>query len=118
MLAIERRGLLDLYRSSAPGECRLRVKDGQLVIERADPHVWLDDTFLMGTVGKNKDNPWVDVMYQPNDLCDPTDCCQTWRGGHCFKGAVITIRASNGTVIYRIGRFIRRGVWEAHRLGA
>lgn len=98
------------------GECRLkRTDDGRLFIEQADPQVWLEDAFLFQVAGPNKQNPWVDVIYQSNDLCSPNQCCQTWRGGHCFGGAVLTIKAVNGTAIYRIGRYVNFGKWEASR---
>jgi hypothetical protein len=100
----------------ARGECRLRRDaDGSLFIERADSEVWLLDAFLYQLVGPNEDNPWVEVSYRPFDLCHPNQCCQTWRDGHCFGGAVITINAVNGTVTYRVGRYVNFGKWQATR---
>ncbi len=97
-----------------PGECRLSQRDGQIVIERADSHVWLDDEFLRRLVGPEQNrNKWVSLTYQPYDLCEPQRCCQRFRAGHCYFGAIITIWAVNGTVIYRIGSYLRGGVWEA-----
>ncbi len=108
----------------APGECRLSRRDDQIFIERADPHVWLDDEFLRRLVGpaQNK-NRWVSLAYQPHDLCQPQQCCQRFRDGgsatsssagwHCYYGAVLTIWGVNATVIYRIGGFLRGGFWEA-----
>jgi hypothetical protein len=101
-----------------PGECVLKFEDRAIIIERADPHVWLEDNFLRQLVArKNPDdrNPTVTLTYQPHDLCDPQSCCQGWLGreGHsCFYGAVVTIWGRNEHVSYRIGQF-RRGHWEA-----
>lgn len=112
MPAVEiRRGPRDGRR--APGECRLSQRDGQLFIERADPQVWLDDEFLRQLVGAGYRNQWVSLVYQPADLCQPLRCCQRFRNGHCYYGAVVTIRATNKTVIYRVGGFLRGGFWEA-----
>jgi hypothetical protein len=108
----------------APGECRLSYRDGGLVIEHADPHVWLDDEFLRRLVSfEGSRNKRVSLVYQPHDLCQPQSCCQRFRDGsnatssaagwHCYYGAVVTIRGTNRTVIYRIGRFLRGGIWEA-----
>jgi hypothetical protein len=100
---------------NARGECRLRMDGDQLFIERADAEVWLEDSFLLQVAGPKKQNQWVDVMWQPFDQCDPKQCCQQWRNGHCFYGALVTIRAVNGTAIYRVGRYMNCGMWEARR---
>lgn len=96
----------------APGECRL-VRDGEdLVVAQADPMVWIEDSFLRTLVGKK--NPWVTLTWGPGDACDPKTCCQMFRDGqHCFRGAILAIDGKNDKVFYRIGRFLRRGVWEA-----
>lgn len=108
---------------TAPGECRLSQRDGQIVIERADPQVWLEDEFLRRLVGPAQNrNEWVSLTYQPHDLCRPQQCCQRFREGeaatssagwHCYYGGILSIRASNATVMYRIGGFLRGGFWEA-----
>jgi hypothetical protein len=110
----------------APGECRLSWGEDGLVIERADPHVWLDDEFLRRLVGpENNRNPWVSLTYEPHDLCQPQSCCQRFRdsgttssaaGYHCYSGACLQIDAVDGTAAYRIGRFLRGGFWEAKRV--
>ena len=97
----------------APGECRLSKRDGQLYIEHADPKVWLSDEFLRNLVGPGHINEWVSLTYQPRDLCQPARCCQRFRGGHCYYGAIITIRGANETVMYRVGGYLRGGFWEA-----
>lgn len=96
-----------------PGECRL-VREGQdLVVAQADPLVWIEDSFLRTLVGRKK-NPWVTLMWGPVDQCDPATCCQSLRDGpHCFRGAILEIDGKNDKVFYRIGRYLRRGVWEA-----
>lgn len=106
-----RRGPSDGRR--APGECVLTRHEGQLFIERADPRVWMDDGFLQQLIGSGYRNEWVALTYQPHDLCEPLRCCQRFRSGHCYYGALVTIRAVNETVIYRIGGFLRGGFWEA-----
>jgi hypothetical protein len=100
----------------APGECRLTEQDGQIMVARADPHVWMTDEFLRKLVGPESRNPWVTLTYQPHDLCRPEFCCQRFRDSyHCYSGAQVTISACNGVVTYRIGRFLRGGFWEAER---
>jgi hypothetical protein len=89
--------------------------DGQLFIDRADRDVWLEDSFLYQVAGPNKSNPWVTVTYQAFDMCDPVMCCQRWRGGHCFYGAILSIKAVNGTAIYNVGKPTAWGRWEATR---
>lgn len=97
-----------------PGECVLvRRDDGGIVIKRADPKIWIPDTFMRTLVGPQLDNPWVDVVWQSYDLCDPETCCQGMREGRCYYGAILTIRDEQQTVAYRIGRYLRGGVWEA-----
>lgn len=98
-----------------PGECRLSQRDNQIIIERADPQVWLTDEFLQRLVGPESNNNWVNLTYHTYDVCQPQSCCQRFRGGHCYFGGVVTISATNGSVIYRIGRFLRGGFWEAQR---
>lgn len=97
-----------------PGECQLKFDDDGILIERADEHVWLEDTFLRRLVmaQQGRAAPAVTLAYQPHDLCEPLSCCQRQRAGHCFYGAVVTIWGKNAHVSYRIGQF-RRGHWEA-----
>lgn len=97
-----------------PGECRLvRADDGRISIKQADPKIWVPDDFLKTVVGPQQGNQWVDVTWQSLDLCDPETCCQGMRQGRCYYGAILTIHDEDRTVHYRIGRFLRGGVWEA-----
>lgn len=94
-----------------------RTDDG-LFITRADPHVWIDDIFLRQATS---DNPWVTLVRGPVDACDPSTCCQVWRGGGqggpCFTGGILTIKGVNRVAAYRIGRYLPRGAWDAHQEG-
>jgi hypothetical protein len=107
---LERRsGTLDRYRP--PGQCLLRFDHDGILVERADEHVWLADEFLNKLVTTG--NPWVNLTWGARDTCVPSNyCCQVFRGGRCYAGAVVAIWAKNGAVIYRIGGFTR-GQWEA-----
>lgn len=97
-----------------PGECRLGWREKQLIVQRADPRVWLDDEFLRRLVGPEGDrSQWAGLAYQLHDFCEPATCCQRWRGGHCYSGGILTIWAENATVVYQIGRYLRGGLWEA-----
>lgn len=98
-----------------PGECRLvRRDDGSIHIKQADPKIWLPDTFLKTLVGpQQNNNQWVHLNWQSLDQCDPETCCQTFKQGRCYYGALLTIRDRDRTVIYRIGRYLRGEVWEA-----
>lgn len=102
-----------------PGQCIFKHLGGyenKLFIVRADPHIWLDDAFLRQLTTIH--TTWVTLARGPIDNCDPSTCCQVWRGGGqggpCFTGSVVTINAANKTVYYRVGRYLPRGVWDAH----
>jgi hypothetical protein len=100
-----------------PGECRLSFHEDGILVERADPHVWLTEDFLHRLVATNRDNEWVSLTYGARDLCDPMSCCQSWRGvGRCYIGAILAIWGTNHHVHYRITAF-RRGIWEARWAG-
>lgn len=96
------------------GECRLSfTADGAIIVQRADPHVWLEEDFLQRLANLDE-NPWVSLTYQSVDLCSPDLCCQRWRPGRCFLGAILVIRGRNEHAVYRITGF-RAGSWEAQR---
>ena len=112
MVAVESRRGPDAGRQ-APGECILKHHAGQLFIERADPRVWLTDDFLGALAGSGHRNQWVSLTLQPLNPCEPARCCQRFRPGHCYFGALVQIRGVNRTVTYRIAGFLRGGFWEA-----
>lgn len=95
-----------------PGQCIFSRRGDSLFIERADPHIWVQDSWLRTLIKPEYDNPLASLMRQPYDLCDPAHCCQTWRGGPCFLGSILTITGVNQTVMYRIGNYLANGVWE------
>lgn len=110
---LERRSLVPFNRP--PGECQLSFRDDGIVIERADPHVWLTEDFLRRlTSSEHQHNQWVSLTWGARDLCDPAACCQVARERpHCYAGAILAIWGKNAHVMYRIGGYRRGGVWEA-----
>lgn len=100
---------------------RVNHDDGtsDLIIDRADPHVWISDQ-LLRELYYGEDSPWawlrVDATLVRNERCDTVNCCAQEDVGTCFMGAILTIKAHNCTVIYEIGRWVTdqySGLWEA-----
>jgi hypothetical protein len=111
---LERRSLTPFR--AAPGECRLRFDDDGILIQRADPHVWLTEAFLARLTSSERHNQWVSLTWGARDLCDPSRCCQIRGRRACYVGAILAIWGKNTHVHYRITAY-NRGVWEAKWAG-
>lgn len=106
-----------------PGECIMSNRshdDGgwDLIIDRADPHVWICDQLLRALHDDDDDSPWVRLKVNASLVrdprCDVEDCCAQRDVGTCFMGAILTIKAHNLTVIYKVGHWVpEANVWEA-----
>ncbi len=89
----------------APGKCeilpRRPIRYGTLIVENADPEIWVDPRLLM------------DLRYNPQ-RCDRalslidagTQECDACAGVVCFKDDLLRIEADNQTVVYRIVRWL------------
>lgn len=107
------------------GECVLRrqrnVERGidELFIDRADPHVLILDDLLWEAFWECGDNPWVAIRRPDQGRGSIGHSvgeygCQAPPGRVCFHGSVVTIKATNRTVIYRIGDYDPSGLcWAA-----
>lgn len=105
---------------------RVNHDDGtsDLIIDRADPHVWISDQLLRSLYNDQDDSPWahlrVDATLVRDQRCDSVNCCDQQNTGTCFMGAVLTIKAHNRTVIYKIGQWVsdEMAVWACELLEA
>lgn len=95
-----------------------------LIIDRADPQVWISDQLLRALHDEQEDNPWaylrVDATLKRDPRCDAVNCCLQEDHGTCFMGAVLTIKAQNRTVIYKIHQWVEApsDTWAAHSMWA
>jgi hypothetical protein len=110
-----------------PGVCQIvwyRDEHGEgCTIKRADPQVWIGKQLLNHLLWEpDLVNPALSLI-KPSDghgstahvIGEYEECRDVLAGEVCFVNKLLRIEADNGTVVYRIKRYLSEGggVWEA-----